>query len=226
MPRSTRLLNVLQLLRGRRTPVTAAEMAQTLGVSERTIYRDIATLTAEGASITGEAGLGYVLKPGFFLPPLMLEAEEAEAILLGLRYVTQRGDEVLRRAAASTRAKIETVLPPIARTAFDEPLAMPGPVGSQAEGPIPLSVVRIAIRTQAKLAIRYVDAQGTDTERTIWPITVGFMEQARVVGAWCELRQDFRMFRADRIVSAAECGRYRERRAVLLKRLHAALARS
>jgi predicted DNA-binding transcriptional regulator YafY len=109
---------------------------------------------------------------------------------------------------------------------LEAPLAMPGPVGGQAEGPVPLSVIRLAIRTQTRLAIRYVDAQGADTERTIWPISVGFMEQARVVGAWCELRQDFRMFRADRIAFAVECGRYRERRAVLLKRFHASLAHS
>ncbi len=226
MSRSTRLLNVLQLLRGRRTPITAAAIAHALAVSERTIYRDIAALTAEGASIAGEAGLGYVLKPGFFLPPLMLEAEEAEAVLLGLRYVTQRGDEVLRKAAASTRAKLDAILPPAARGGFDEPLAMPGPVGPQAEGPVPLSVIRLAIRAQTKLAIRYRDAAGVETGRTIWPITVGFLEQARVVGAWCELRQDFRMFRADRILTAGERGRYPGRRALLLQRFNAALARS
>lgn len=224
MSRSARLLNLLQLLRGRRTPVTAAELARALSVSERTIYRDIVTLTGEGAPIEGEAGVGYILGPGLFLPPLMLEIEEVEAILLGLKYVSQRGDDVLRDAVATTRAKISSMLPaPVQMAGFDEPLAMPGPVGDQAEGPVPVSAIRHAIRSQSKLEIGYADAQGDRTDRIIWPIAIGFMESARIVGAWCEMREDFRTFRIDRIVSATECGRYTQRRAILLKGLQAAL---
>jgi len=224
MSRSGRLLSLLQLLRGRRTPITSAELARELGVSERTIYRDISTLLGEGAPIISEAGIGYVLEPGLFLPPLMLEIEEVEAILLGLKYVSQRGDDVLQRAVVTTRAKISSMLPPaLQMTAFDEPLAMPGPVGGQVEGPVPMSVIRHSIRSQAKLEIAYADAQGDRTNRVIWPIAVAFMESARIVGAWCELRQEFRTFRIDRILSAVECGRYTERRAVLLKKLHLAL---
>ncbi|WP_245801388.1 helix-turn-helix transcriptional regulator [Pollutimonas bauzanensis] len=159
-----------------------------------------------------------------FLPPLMLEIEEVEAILLGLKYVNQRGDDVLRRAVVTTRAKISSMLPASVQiAAFDEPLAMPGPVGEQAEGPVPVSVIRRAIRSQEKLEIAYADAKNDHSARIIWPIAVGFMESARIVGAWCELRQDFRTFRIDRIVSAVECGRYTERRATLLKRMHTAL---
>lgn len=224
MSRSARLLNLLQLLRGRRTPITAAELARELGVSERTIYRDIATLTGEGAPIEGEAGLGYVLGPGLFLPPLMLEIEEIEAILLGLDYVNQRGDDVLCRAGVAARAKISSILPvSLQRVGFDEPLSMPGPVGAQAEGPVPVDAIRGAIRRQAKLEIRYANAEGGQTDRLIWPISIGFMEDARIVGAWCELRQDFRTFRIDRILSAVECGCYTERRAILLKRFRAVL---
>lgn len=226
MSRSGRLLNLLQLLRGRRMPVTAAELASTLGVSERTVYRDIATLIEEGASIRGEAGMGYVLKPGLFLPPLMLGAEEVEAVILGLWYVDQRGDDTLRAAATSARSKIETMLPPALRATLDEPLAMPGPVGDQIEGPLPLDVFRLAIRSQTKLRIEYIDGQGVSTRRTIWPIAIGFMERARVVGAWCELRKNFRTFRIDRIISALESGHYSERRATLLKKLHAAIDNS
>jgi len=227
MSRSARLLNLLQLLRGRRTPVTAAELARELGVSERTIYRDIGTLTGEGADIQGEAGLGYVLGPGLFLPPLMLEIEEIEAILLGLDYVSQRGDEVLCRAGVAASAKISSILPAsLQRAAFDETVSMPGPVGAQIEGAVSVDAIRRAIRAQAKLEIGYADADGGQTERIIWPISIGFMENARIVGAWCELRQDFRTFRIDRILSVVECGRYTERRAGLLKRFRAALHRS
>lgn len=224
MSRSSRLLSLLQLLQGRRIPITSAAIAHALGISERTVYRDIATLVAQGAPIKGEAGVGYMLGAGYFLPPLMLEAQEAEAILLGLQYVSQRGDEVLCDAVRSTRAKIAAILPETLRiAAFDEPVAMPGPVGSQAQGPITVHFMRTAIRAQCKLAIVYADGLGEHTERVIWPVSVGFMEQARVVGAWCELRQDFRTFRLDRIVSAVECGRYLERRGALLERLHAAM---
>lgn len=224
MSRSGRLLSLLQLLRERRTPVTAAKLARDLVVSERTVYRDIATLISEGAPIVGEAGLGYVLRPGMFLPPLMLEVEEVEAILLGLKYVSQRGDDVLRQAVVTTTAKISSMLPASVQVAaFDEPLAMPGPVGEQTEGPVPVSAIRWAIRSQSKLKIAYADAQGDHSDRIIWPISVGFMESARIVGAWCELRHDFRTFRIDRIISVAECGHYTERRAKLLRRMHTAL---
>ena len=109
MSRSARLLSLLQALRGRRYPVTAAELARTLEVSERTIYRDVAQLAAQGAPIQGEGGVGYVLRPGLFLPPLMLSEDETEAVLLGLRYVDQRGDEILIQAATSALAKISSV---------------------------------------------------------------------------------------------------------------------
>lgn len=159
--RSGRLLNLLQLLQGRRTPITSAEIARDLGVSERTVYRDVATLVAQGAPIKGEAGMGYVLGTGYFLPPLMLQAQEAEAILLGLQYVSQRGDDVLCEAATSTRAKIASILPDALRIAvFDEPVAMTGPVDVQVEGPISVSFMRKAISSQLKLAIAYADSRG------------------------------------------------------------------
>lgn len=203
--------------------MTAAELGRELGVSERTIYRDIASLTAEGAPISGEAGLGYVLGAGYFLPPLMLDIEEAEAVLLGLHYVIQRGDEVLRAGALNAQSKIFAVMPPAIAGVLDEPLAMPGPVSEHAHGPVGVDVMRHAIRSQRKLDIEYLGPSGDRTQRTIWPISVGFMEHARVVGAWCELRRDFRTFRLDRILSATEGERYQERRAVLLKRLQAAM---
>ncbi|BCQ62296.1 hypothetical protein PBOI14_40460 [Pseudomonas sp. Boi14] len=116
MSRASRLLTLLQMLRGKSRPVTAATLASELEVSERTLYRDIAELTALGAPIYGEAGIGYVLRSGLFLPPLMLNADETEAVVLGLRYVDQRGDEELSKAAADAMAKIAAVLAPRPRT--------------------------------------------------------------------------------------------------------------
>jgi predicted DNA-binding transcriptional regulator YafY len=217
-------LALLQSLRGRRTPVTAAALARELEVSERTVYRDIASLIAQGAPVTGEGGIGYVLKAGLFLPPLMLEDEEVEAVLLGLRYVDQRGDETLRKAAAKAMAKIDSVLSPAARAAGDASTLLPGPTGRFPPDAVPLSSLRDAIRGQHKLRISYSDGEGSPTDRTVWPFALAFMDQARVLAAWCELRQDFRMFRTDRIASAEHGERYPERRSVLLKRFNEQIA--
>jgi len=225
MSRSIRLLALLQSLRGRRVPVTAAALARELEVSERTVvYRDIASLIAQGAPVKGEGGIGYVLKPGLFLPPLMLEDEEVEAVLLGLRYVDQRGDQPLRKAAAKAMAKIDSVLSPAARAAGDASTLLPGPTGRFPPDAVPLPALRGAIRGQQKLRISYFDGRGSRTSRTVWPFALAFMDQARVLAAWCELRQDFRMFRTDRIASAEHGERYPERRSVLLKRFNEQIA--
>jgi predicted DNA-binding transcriptional regulator YafY len=211
---------LLQSLRGRRRPVTAAELARDLAVSERTIYRDIATLTGEGAPIDGEAGIGYVLRPGLFLPPLMLSEDEIEAVLLGLRYVDQRGDEILKSAAANALAKIGAVLSPEAQTRLAAPLSMPGPPGAGfPENRVTLGRLRDAMRGQRRLAISYQDASGGTSERVVWPLQLAFTDRARVLAAWCELRQDFRLFRSDRILAATERDRYPGSRASLLRRL-------
>src|SRR4029077_18336392 len=127
LSRSVRLLALLQALRCRRRPVTAAALAREPQVSERTIYRDLSELASQGAPIQGEAGVGYMLRPGLFLPPLMLSEDETEAVLLGLRYVDQRGDEVLRKASSSALAKIGAVLSPQAEATLNAPLSIPGP---------------------------------------------------------------------------------------------------
>jgi predicted DNA-binding transcriptional regulator YafY len=210
---------LLQALRGRRRPVTAAQLADEMEVSERTIYRDLAELTAQGAPIEGAAGVGYILRPGLFLPPLMLSEDETEAILLGLRYVDQRGDDVLIKAAAGALAKIGSVLPPEAQTALAIPFVMPGPPGRGfPANKVPLAQLRAAIRAQTRLAIVYLDEKNRRSERVVWPIVLGFMDSARVLGAWCEMRQDFRTFRTDRILSAREGARFPGRRADLLRR--------
>ncbi|MBP0579070.1 YafY family transcriptional regulator [Labrys sp. LIt4] len=219
MARTSRLLSLLQILRGKRRPVTAAALAAELAVSERTLYRDIAELVAQGAPIQGEAGIGYILRPGLFLPPLMLSEDETEAIVLGLRYVEQRGDDTLGRAARDALAKIEAVLPPAAQEIARNPVALPGPSHrSFPDNRVAIEVFRSAIRAQAKLRIDYGDLNGQATTRVIWPIAIGFMNEARMLAAWCELRQDFRHFRTDRIAAASEIGeRYPGRRSQLVK---------
>ena len=200
MSRSERLLSLLQALRRRRRPVSGRILADELGVSLRTLYRDIASLQGQGAEIEGEAGLGYVLKPGFWLPPLMLSGEEIEALVLGARWVGARTDEALARSARDAIAKITAVLPPSLRDDVESStLLVPGKTSSDAG--LDLAPIRAAIRAGRKLAVEYCDTGGAKTERTIWPFGIGYFDEARVVMAWCELRQGFRHFRADRIVS-------------------------
>jgi predicted DNA-binding transcriptional regulator YafY len=216
--RSARLLTLLQALRCRRQPVTAATLARELDVSERTIYRDLSELAAQGAPIDGEAGVGYVLGPGLFLPPLMLTEDETEAVLLGLRYVGQRGDNVLTKAADNARAKISSVLTSEAQAAAITPTAMPGPHGiTFPENAVPLELLRSAIRSQKRLGIEYADGEAVHTQRVVWPIQLSFMDEARVLIGWCELRRAFRFFRTDRIISAELHHRYPARRANLVR---------
>lgn len=176
--------------------MTAAALAERLGVTPRTIYRDVATLIAAGAPIEGEAGLGYVLRPGMFLPPLMFTADEADAVLLGLRLVAERGDEDLSAAAETASAKVAAILPEGIET--DSGL-LAGP--ARVEAPH-LATIRAAMRAERKLRIAYTDRKGKPTGRIVWPIVVGFFDTADMLAAWCEVRQDFRHFRLDRIASA------------------------
>ena len=201
MSRSERLLALLQALRRRRRPVSGRVLADELGVSLRTLYRDIASLQGQGAEIEGEAGLGYVLKPGFWLPPLMLSGEEIEALVLGARWVGARTDEALALAARDAIVKISAVLPPRLRDDIEASTLIVAPSKALRSASPDLAPIRAAIRAERKLALVYHDAQGASTERTIWPFGVGYFDEARVVMAWCELRQGFRHFRADRIAS-------------------------
>jgi predicted DNA-binding transcriptional regulator YafY len=212
-------------MRGRRQPVTAARLAETLEVSERTIYRDVADLMAQGAPIEGEAGVGYIMRSGLFLPPLMLSEDEVEAVVLGLHYVDQRGDKVLRAAAEVALSKIGAVLSPEAQAKMISPLSLPGPGRSFPANTTPLGELRPAIRDRVRLKIRYQDEQGRQTERIVWPIQLGFTDLARVLFAWCELRRDFRTFRSDRIVEMVRLDRYPTPRAEMVRRLRVHLDR-
>lgn len=187
-------------------------MAEELGISLRTLYRDIATLQGQGVPIEGEAGLGYVLRPGLTLPPMNFDVDEIDALVLGLRFVAKRMPDTLGRDAAGALAKIEAVLPK-GRSAEDVQLL----VGTPSAGTPPvLNAIRRAIREEQALTIAYRDKKGEASERTVWPIVVGFFQAVEVLAAWCELRQDFRNFRLDRIGEIRPAGRPIGRRHRLL----------
>jgi predicted DNA-binding transcriptional regulator YafY len=201
MSRTARLLELVQLLRRHRAPVSGAALARQLGISARTLYRDIATLQAQGADIHGEPGIGYVLRPGFMLPPLMFSPDEIEALVLGSRWVSVRGDERLGAAAANAIAKIRAVLPTALRESVDS-ATLTVPVVAPIEPPaIDVATLRASIRREHKVIISYRDHDGASTVRTIWPLLLGFFDRVLLVAAWCELRQDYRGFRVDRVLA-------------------------
>ena len=203
MSRAERLLELMQNLRLRRRPVAGAALADELSVSLRTLYRDIEALKAQGARIEGEAGLGYVLKPGFTLPPLMFSLEEVEALALGARWVEGRADEGLKKAARGALAKIAAVLPPERAEALDWPTLMAGAGKLGDEEAMSLPLVRKALSLERKLELAYVDKEGRRSTRIVWPVAVGFFDHARMLAAWCETREAFRHFRLDRMAAVA-----------------------
>jgi predicted DNA-binding transcriptional regulator YafY len=202
MRRGDRLFRIIQVLRRKRRPVTAQEIAQELETSLRTIYRDVAQLMADRVPIRGEAGIGYVLEGGFDMPPLMLTPDEIEAAMLGAQWVMNRADPALTRAAADLIAKIGVVVPEHLRPLLMEPALAAPKRYPNALDTIDMARVRSAIRAQGKIALLYADESGSETRRTIWPIAVSYWETVRVIVAWCELRKGFRHFRTDRVLAA------------------------
>ena len=202
MRRTDRLFQVIQVLRRSRRPVTAEALASELNVSIRSIYRDIADLTSQCVPIRGEAGVGYVLDRRYDMPPLMLTPEELEAAVLGAQWVVEHGDAALANAARDLLSKITTAVPQTLRTFIIEPtLSVPANNFPVRDG-IDLEKTRAWIRAGRKLRIRYQDEAGKQTERTVWPVIVGYVDAVRLLAAWCELRDGFRHFRTDRIVQA------------------------
>lgn len=198
MLKPIRMLDMIALLRGARLALTADELAERLGVSRRTVYRDVASLQLAGVPIDGAAGLGYILRPGFDLPPLNFTEDETEAIMLGLALLPRTGDQGLVRAAESVAAKIAGTRP--ARPAAS--LAASGWTAVPASGADP-AMIRRAIRSERALRLTYTGAQGETTDRTVLPIALTYFIEAVVLVGWCELRQAFRHFRLDRIGAIA-----------------------
>src|SRR5580692_6780568 len=219
MRRADRLFQIIQVLRRTGQPLTADAIAAELETSKRTIYRDIATLIGQRVPIRGEAGMGYILEKGFDLPPLMLTPDEIEAAVLGAQWVSTHADPALSRAAQDLIAKIADTVPERLRPFVLEPASRARPSWQREPDRIDMTRTRAQIHEGKKIALRYRDEHGRDSERTIWPIAIGYHEAVRILAAWCELRRDFRSFRTDRVVDAAYLDeKYPERRDLLRAR--------
>jgi predicted DNA-binding transcriptional regulator YafY len=198
MRRADRLFKIVQRLR-RRGVTTAAQLAEALEVSERTVYRDVRDLTLSGVPIRGEAGVGYALPTDFDLPPLMFDADEIEALVLGSRLVSSWADKDLARAAESVLAKVEAVLPERLRGRIADSALFALNFHKREEQGDALSVLRTAIRAQRKVSFSYRDGKQEASERIVRPLGLFYWGGVWTLGAWCELRVDFRNFRLDRM---------------------------
>jgi predicted DNA-binding transcriptional regulator YafY len=202
MRRSDRLFDIIQRLRAASRPTTATTLAEALEVTPRTVYRDIATLQARRVPIEGAAGVGYVLRKSFDLPPLNFTIDEIEAIAVGARLVNRLKDPALQQAAESVLAKVTVAVPERLRPHIaDAPIYVSPGMTPGAEG-ADLAEVRAAIRDSSKLYIAYADVGGRRTNRVIWPIAMAYYVDVTLIGAWCELRADYRNFRVERIAAS------------------------
>jgi predicted DNA-binding transcriptional regulator YafY len=226
MRRADRLFEIIQILRRSKGPMTAAAIAAELETSKRSVYRDIAALIGQRVPIRGEAGFGYVLESGFDLPPLMLTSDEIEAAALGAQWVAGHGDAALARAAQNLIAKITAVIPEQFRPLILDSGSRTPPGWKIPPDGLDVAQARASIRQGRKIALSYRDENGRDSERKVWPVVIGYLDAARTLIAWCELRRDFRTFRIDRIKSAEFLDeRYPERPAALRAKWMASLRR-
>ncbi len=192
MRRTDRLFEIIQILRTARKPCRAEELAERLEVSKRTVYRDIAVLQGLRTPIDGQAGVGYIMRPGYDLPPVRFDVEEAEAVSLGLRMIARTGDTALVKAAQRAALRLHEAAP-------DAEALLTSIWGAKAPPHADLAAIRNAIREEQKLNLRYRADSGDTTQRLVWPLAVIYYVSAVVLVAWCELRRDFRQFRVDRM---------------------------
>lgn len=217
MSRSHRLFDLMQVLRRHRRTVSGQVLARELGVSLRTIRRDVATLQGMGADIDGEPGVGYLLQPGSVLPPLSFTEEEIQALMIGAQWVSRQTDDSLAMAVKNALAKIYAVLPPDMRPVLDDDTVY---VGHLAKAPMPLdlSEIRRALREQRKVSITLSAKHEVAAEQVIWPIMLGFIDGQRYIAAWCELDDVFRVIGMDSIAGAQVLAdRYTRNRRQLVK---------
>ncbi len=218
MRRTERLFQIIQILRSTRSPVTGRDLADELEVSLRTLYRDMAELTAQRIPITGEAGMGYVLDDGYDMPPLMLTADELEAAALGAAWVAAEADPSLARAARDLVSKLSAAIPkelrPIVLDASSKAIATRSKISERFDS----ALLRHAIRERYRLQLTYTDRDGEKTDRIVWPMLIAYLDRSRYLVAWCESRNDYRHFKTDRVQELKVIGeRYPGRRAVLIK---------
>jgi predicted DNA-binding transcriptional regulator YafY len=208
MRRADRLFLIIHALRGRRTALPARRLAETLGVSLRTVYRDVADLQLSGVPIEGEAGVGYMLRKGADIPPLMFNADELEAVVVGMRFVRAFAGARLTRSADAAMLKIEAVLPPELRQRIDQ-VRIFAPVWRdqhKSEFAALIDLLHEAIGQRHVLHLAYRDEAGRDSERDIEPLCLAFWGGKWTLGGWCRARRDFRSFRPDRIATCTDTG--------------------
>jgi predicted DNA-binding transcriptional regulator YafY len=218
MARSDRLFRLLQALRMLPAPVTAARLAQETGVSVRSIYRDVESLRAAGAEIGGERGYGYCLVEDGTLPPQMFNRIEIEALVLGLSEVRQMGDPALAKAAAAVLGKVAATLPSTSQQHLLHAVSQVHRFEERYPALPDMRIIREGCWREEALRIRYTDKSGKRSERTIWPLAIVYLDNMLVVLSWCCLREDFRIFRAERITTAEASGAsFRPKRVALLR---------
>ncbi|HBV6391631.1 TPA: YafY family transcriptional regulator [Klebsiella aerogenes] len=216
MTRTERLLELLQILRAQRYPITASTLSERLGISVRSLYRDIKTLQDQGVRIEGGTGIGYIVKSDFHLPPLNLSHEEINAITLGLNWVSHNTDDDFKNTARNALAKIHAVIPDELKNLIESQSYLIGPAESNE---VFFKDIRSAIKKQRKIKIKYCDKKGAYSFRVIWPIGLAYMQSCWLLVAWCEMRNDFRHFRTDQIAEMAQLDSiYKESRTALLKK--------
>ena len=196
MSRSTRLFEIIQILRAASKPITADELALKLEVSTRTIYRDIVSLQAMQTPIDGEPGMGYMMRRGYDLPPLNFDQEEIEALRVGLLLLSRTGDSMLQKAASRIFEKVDVLHGP---ADWLQVTPWGAPTDDSELGCISISMLREAIRDEHKLELTYRDENDVETLRTIRPIALSYRSTCILLAGWCELRSGLRHFRTDRI---------------------------
>lgn len=210
MRRADRLFQIVQYLRGGRL-TTAKRLAEQLEVSERTVYRDIADLIGSGVPIEGEAGVGYVMRAGYDLPPLMFTETEITALVAGARLIRAWGGQAMAAAAEEALIKIGAVIPDSARQRADEVPIHAFQTGNLNDASRALlDRLEAAATNRTRLVLDYRDAEGQTTRRPVRPLNLWFWGKVWTLIGWCELRNDFRMFRVDRIAGASEDGSFRD----------------
>ncbi len=208
MSRPLRMYEIIQLLRSASAPMTAQAIGEALEVSKRTAYRDIAALQSMRVPIDGEAGVGYIMRPGFDLPPLAFSSVEIEAIFVGLALLQRTGDSGLQRAARQVANKINDVMPDKVTTQIAEETLHVSGWNAIPPSTIEIDCLRRAIRDEEKLHLVYRDAEGNQTRRTVQPLAMLYYIDVIMLAAWCELRSDFRHFRIDRLHKFTPTGEY------------------
>lgn len=199
MTKAERLLEIIRILHNRKYAVTAKELSLTFGISMRSIYRDIISLQQQGIPVDGEAGVGYILRNGYTLPPLMFTIDEIEALVAGTKWIISTGDTTLAESAKNAMQKIKDIVPlTLKDTIHETPILIGYKKRPRIEKEL-IQAIHDSIKKNEKLAINYLDGLNAESERVVWPIALGYFDHTVVLAAWCELRKAFRHFRVDRV---------------------------